>query len=201
MNESLSVGVFYKNSRRLKLYNFVSVAYWVLESNRSVTVTYLRPVRSHLAPLCHSIDYTPLISWFTRWNMLAWPSMGRRSLSHLSWFVGIDFQTRMHSSRMRAVRSSGRLSGGGGVCLGECLFWGVSAPGGVSALGGVYSQGVSAPRGVSTPGAALEGVSSPGGMSAPGRCLLLGGCVCSRRGIPACTEADTPIPPWTDRRL
>ena len=61
----------------------------------------------------------------------------------------------MHSSRMRTVRSSGRLSGGGGcvcsgggVCLGGSalggvgyLLWGVSAPGGVSAVGDVCSRG------------------------------------------------------------
>ena len=71
-------------------------------------------------------------------------------------------KTRMHSSRMRTVCSSGHIWGGGsargGVCLqgvcswvvsalgGVCL-WGVSASGGVSALGGVCCRGVSAPRG------------------------------------------------------
>ena len=108
----------------------------------------------------------------------------------------------MHSSRMRTVRISGRILGGGGdVCsrgvsapggvsllLGVCLL-----PGGMSALGGCLLQGgcllwgVSAPEGV--------GVCLLPGVSALGGCLLLGEC------IPACTEADTPTPLWTDRRL
>ena len=71
---------------------------------------------------------------------------------------------------MRTVRSSGRLSGGGGVCFrGVVYFQGVSAPeeGGVCFLGGVCSQG---------------------------EVCFVGGC-----GIPACTEAATPL--WTDTRL
>ena len=52
----------------------------------------------------------------------------------------------MHSSRMRTVRSSSRLLGGGavsvrgGVCLGGCMSAQGGLPGGVSALGprGVY---------------------------------------------------------------
>ena len=115
---------------------------------------------------------------------------------------------RMHSSRMRTGRSltvcrsllpgdvcsggrgcllpgGGLLQGGllpggclllgegcllpGGCLLGGCLLQGVSAlgDGGVCSQGGVCSWGVSAPR---------------GWVSA------LGGC-----GIPACTEADTPL--------
>ena len=77
--------------------------------------------------------------------------------------------TRMHSSRMHTIRSSGRLS------------WGVSAPGGYVCSRGCVCSG----------GCLLRGVSALGG-SAPGG-LLVGG------GIPACTEADTPL--WTDRRL
>ena len=94
----------------------------------------------------------------------------------------------MHSSRIRTVRSSGRISGGGGLsapggwgrcliqgvgCLlrggmsaprgvsapGGCLVWGVSGLGGVCPWGDVCSRGVSAPRGVS----ALGEVSAPGG--------------------------------------
>ena len=71
----------------------------------------------------------------------------------------------MHSSRMRTVRSSDRISGGGG-----CLLWGVSAP------GGYLLWGVSAPGGVS----ALGG-SAPGGVCSRG-CLLWGG-VCSQGGV------------------
>ena len=83
---------------------------------------------------------------------------------------------RMHSSRMRTVRSSGRFSGGGGcVCSwGVCLFWGCllggSAPRGVSALGGVCSGGLSALEGVCSGGVCLESVCS--------------GCVCSRGSAP-----------------
>ena len=105
----------------------------------------------------------------------------------------------MHSSRMRTVRSSGRLWGGG-----WCLLRGVSARGGVSDPGGVSApgRGVSAPgRGVSAPGGrgCLGGVCS-GGVSALRGCLL-GGCLLRGWGIPACTEADTPPPVWTDTRL
>ena len=49
----------------------------------------------------------------------------------------------MYSSRMRTVRSSGRISGG-------CLL-----RGGVCLQGGVGSRGVSAPGGVSGPGGCL----------------------------------------------
>ena len=59
------------------------------------------------------------------------------------------------------------------------MFLGVSAPGGSC----VCSRGVSA-LGVSALGVCSQGVSAPGG------CLLPGG------GIPACTEADTPL--WTE---
>ena len=100
-------------------------------------------------------------------------------------YLEINLTTRMHSSRMRTFRSTGRISRG------------VSALGGCLLLGGVCSW---------------EGVCSWGqclllGGVCSGRCLLLGG-VCSWRGcllggcgIPACTEADTPTPLWTDRRL
>ena len=73
----------------------------------------------------------------------------------------------------------GGVSALGGVCSWGCV-WGVSAQvwGGVCSRGCLF-LGVSAPRGVS----ALGGICSRG-------CLLLGG------GIPACTEADTPL--WTD---
>ena len=84
-------------------------------------------------------------------------------------------KTRLHSSRMRTARAltvsrSMLCSGGGGVCSGGCLLW------------GCLLRGVSAPGGVSDPGGAcFWGVSAPG-VSAPGGC-----------GIPACTEADTPL--------
>ena len=90
-------------------------------------------------------------------------------------------KTRMHSGRMRTVRSSGRLSGDGGG-----LLWG----GGLLPGGGVCTGG-----GVPAPGGVCSGgVSAPGGGLLQGGCLLRDG-VCSRGGgggIPACTEADTP---------
>ena len=68
--------------------------------------------------------------------------------------------TRMHSSRMRTIRSGSRLSGGGGASRG-------GASGGVCAT--------------------WKGV-LPGGVCFLGRC-----------GIPACTEADSPVNRMTDR--
>ena len=73
----------------------------------------------------------------------------------------IYFEPRMHSSRMRSVRSSDHILGGG-----------------VSAPGGVYSRGVSAPGGCLLP----VGVSAPGGCLLPGGSAL-GGGVCSRGGV------------------
>ena len=78
--------------------------------------------------------------------------------------------TRMHSSRMRTGRSltvcCSLLPGGGCLVRGGLLWW------------GVWSGG-SAPGGG---GGAWSGGSAPGGLSGP-------------EGIPACTEADTPLPP------
>ena len=69
------------------------------------------------------------------------------------------FKTRMHSSRMRTVRSSGRLSRGC-VCSRGVCFGGVSVPGGVSSQGRVCSGGCLL-RGVSAPdGCLLRGVVS-----------------------------------------
>ena len=138
--------------------------------------------------------------------------------------------TRMHSSRMRTVRCSGRLpsSGEGGCLLLGGVCSGGSAPrGGCLLLGGgvVCSRGCLLPWGCLLPGGGCllqwGGVGSRGvcswGVSASGGCLLLGRCllwggvysrgVCSwgvsapGGGIPACTEADTPTPLWTDTRL
>ena len=84
-------------------------------------------------------------------------------------------EIRMHSSRMRTVRSSGRIlgrGGGGGVC-----------------------SGGSAPRGVSAPSGCL----CSGGVSALGGCLLLGGVV-SQHALRQ-TPPPTPHPLWTDRCL
>ena len=138
-------------------------------------------------------------------------------------------KTRMHSSRMRTVRSSDRISGGGwclfpqgGICSGVSAPGVCSHGGGVSAPGGhVCSRGggVSAPRGgvcsqgVCSGGCLLQGVSDlergcllPGGVCSRGGLiwrggLLTGGCLLWGGGIQACTEADTPTPLWTDRRL
>ena len=89
----------------------------------------------------------------------------------------------MHSSRMRTVRNSGRIWGGGsaprgGVCLGG-LLWGVSAAGGVSAPGGgsgCLLGGCLLPvRGVWV--SALEGVSVPRGCVCSGVCVYYRGCL------------------------
>ena len=92
-------------------------------------------------------------------------------------------KTRMHSSRMRTVRSSGRLSGEGvsapgvwpqgGVCSGA---GGAVCSGGVSALGGCLLQGVWSQGGVCSGGLSAlgEGVCS-GGVCSGGGCLLWGG--------------------------
>ena len=102
----------------------------------------------------------------------------------------------MHSSRMRTVRSSGRISGGsarGGVCCQGvsaprgvgclfrgrgvcsrrefgCLLWRMSARRVCLLWGGVYYQDGSAPREVCSGGCLLQG----GCVSAPGGCLLSG---------------------------
>ena len=70
-------------------------------------------------------------------------------------------KTRMHSSRMRTVRCSSRLRGGGGGCLlgGVCLLGEVSAcRGGVCLPGGCLPA-----RGV----VCLGGVCLPGGVHLP----------------------------------
>ena len=82
----------------------------------------------------------------------------------------------------RSLLRGGVCSRGWGWGGGDCSGGGVCSRG-VSASWG----GVSAPRGVSALGGCLLW-----GMSALGRgCLLRGG-----GGIPACTEADTPL--WTE---
>ena len=140
----------------------------------------------------------------------------------LSCFSQMIISTRMHSSRMRTVRSSGRIWGG--VCSG----WDVSAPGGVWSQGGMclvlgcggclvpgcvclVPGGVCLGRcqvpGVSILGVCLvRGVSAPRGCllpvgSAPGGCLLRG---CLLRGVVSQHGLrQTPRPPCgqTDRRL
>ena len=78
--------------------------------------------------------------------------------------------TRLHSSRMpttNALTISPSMLCSGGVCFQGDVCYGGSLP-----PGGCLLQGVSAP-----------------GVSASGGCLLQG-------GIPACTEADTPL--WTE---
>ena len=91
--------------------------------------------------------------------------------------TNIILQTRMHSSRMRTVRSSGHILEGG-----RCL------PGGGLLRGGVSAPGVGVGRVCSGGCLLLGGVCSWG-------CLLLEGCLLpGRGGIPACTEADAPTP-------
>ena len=117
-------------------------------------------------------------------------------------------KTRMHSSRMRTVCSSCRISGGdvcsGGVsALGVCLLQGgwVSTPG-LSALGGCLLPGVCSWGGVCSQGMCL-GVSAVG-VSSPRVCVLWGG-VCSwgvsapgvsaPRGVSHYALRQTPPPP------
>ena len=85
---------------------------------------------------------------------------------------------------------------------GGCLVWRGAWSGGVSGPGGVWSRGllvwgVCLVWGVSggvvpgLGGGAWSGGPPPGGANGPGGvCVWSGG-----RGIPACTEADTPPPP------
>ena len=95
-------------------------------------------------------------------------------------------QTRMHSSRMRTVRSSDRIPGGWG-------WGGVPGPGGYLVPEGMYLVlgGVPGPRGVylvlggvpgprAVPG--LGGVPGPGGVSGLGGVYLVPGGVPGPRG-------------------
>ena len=118
--------------------------------------------------------------------------------------------TRMHSSRMRTGHSltvCRSLLPGGGT---ECLVWGGVWSGGVgvcsrghvwsggSLVWGCLVWGVSGPRGVSGPeGVWSQGVSALGGLLQGGVCSR-GGVYSGECGIPACTEADTPLPLWTE---
>ena len=102
-------------------------------------------------------------------------------------FVGVNLNvTRMHSSRMRTVRNSSLLPGGGGLVWG-----GVSAPGGCllpggSALGAAWSRGgLSAPE---EPG--------PGGC-AWSRGRLLPGGACSGGMVSQHALRQTPLL-WTE---
>ena len=134
----------------------------------------------------------------------------------------------MDSSRMRTVRGSGRILGGGvpgpGGCtwsqrglsaLGECTWsGGVYLVGGVSAPGGcTWSQrgGVPGPRGLylvpegvylvpgGVPG--LGGVCSGGVYLAQGVYLVPGGSASEGCLLLVSVHGQVPPPPWTDRRL
>ena len=109
-------------------------------------VTFLSP-----CPLWHRLKFS-IMSMVTVW--ITRPNRWRTHF--LSVILMSIVLTRMHSSRMRTVRSSGRrrrgcipaCSGHGRVCPGGLSAWGVSPqggclPGGVSAWGGsVYPGGV-----------------------------------------------------------
>ena len=127
-------------------------------------------------------------------------------------------KTRIHSRRMRTVRNSSRLLGGGGACSRGCLHWGggacsqggawggpapgVPAPGGCLLWGGACSEvlwGDACSQGVGGGGCLLRGCLLQGrvpalGLPAPGGWRVPGG-----GGIPACTEADSPPCGQTDR--
>ena len=94
-------------------------------------------------------------------------------------------------------------AGGGGACWGCLLqgsvcFGGMPGPGGyllwgVSALGGCLLRGVCSGGCVCSEGvSALGCVSAPGGPGPGGSSL---------GGIPACTEADTLPPLWTESQM
>ena len=108
----------------------------------------------------------------------------------------IASQHALRGGEVSAPGGGGVCSGGGSASRGGVCSWGVSPSRGVSAPGGVCSWGVSASRGVSAPGGCLlpagcvclQGGCLLRGVSAPGGCLLPRG-----GGIPACTEADTPL--------
>ena len=89
--------------------------------------------------------------------------------------------TKMHSSRMRTVRCSSRLWGGGG---GVCFVHTGIPPGQTTPLGRMClpKEECVCPGG----GVSAEGGLPGGGGSAQEGCLL--------GGIPVCTEADTPPP-------
>ena len=104
------------------------------------------------------------------------------AVSEFKKYIMGPIPTRMHSSRMHTISSSGRILGGvysggcllwgvgvcsggvclGGVCSGGCLLWGMSALGGCLLLGGVYSMGCLL-WGVSALGVCSQGVSAEGG--------------------------------------
>ena len=91
-------------------------------------------------------------------------------------------KTRMHSSRMRTVRSSGRISGGGGgvvpYLVGGCTWFGsvYLVPGGVPGPVGVPGLGGYLVWGVPGPG---ECTWSWGGVHGCGGCIWPGGCTWS----------------------
>ena len=91
-------------------------------------------------------------------------------------------ETRMHSSRMHTVCSSGHILGRVYLVLG-----GVPGPGGCTCPGGVPGLG-----GVPGPGGCTwsRGVYLPGGCTCPGGCTWSGGCTC-----PEGTWSGTPPSP------
>ena len=120
------------------------------------------------------------------------------------------------SSRGDVCSGGCQLPGGGGVCSGVCLLLGgvfvpgggrVSAPRVGSAPGGCLLLGVSAPRGVCSQGGVCSGgvcfwggcMSAPRGVPAPGGFCSQGVSAPGGCGIPACTEADTPL--WTESQM
>ena len=82
--------------------------------------------------------------------------------------ITINLTTRMHSSRMRTVRCSGRR-GGGGVCIPACTGQGVCIPV-CTGWGGVSQH-------------ALGRGCLPRGVCAQGGCVCRGGVCLPRRGV------------------
>ena len=112
--------------------------------------------------------------------------------------------TKMHSSRMRTVRSSGRISGGDGLLAGRgllargCPWWGDLIAGGLL-TGGLPARGSPCPGVLLPGGSPCQGVSLLGGLLAGGPpCqggLLVRGspCLGSVPGqvLPPCGQTDT----------
>ena len=99
----------------------------------------------------------------------------------------------MHSSRMCTIRSSDRISEGWWGCWGLGVV--SASQGGCPLWGGVCSRdrGSDSRGDVCSGGCLLLGVVCSGGVCS-GRCVSALGVSARGGGIPACTEADTPIP-------
>ena len=125
--------------------------------------------------------------WKSKQNFF-YPQLNTFLLSNYFLYFQPYSDTRMHSSRMRTVRSSSCLLGGGGgvgaSCSWGCLLWGGVCSRGCLLLGGWWLL----------PGGCLlwvgvcllqgDGCSKGGGGACSGGGVCSGGAACSR-GVPA----------------